>query len=100
MEAVQTKSSHLLMCGDFNYPEIDWEYEYVDESIENRPFTDTVQACHLYQHIFQPTSYRKGNESPLLGLIHINEDGLVSDVIHNPGIGECDHECLIFMLDC
>ena len=98
MEAVQMKSSHLLICGDLNYPEIDWEYEYVDESTEIRPFIDTVQAC--YQHIFQPTRYRKGNEPSLLDLILTNEDGMVSDVIHNPGIGESDHECLVFTLDC
>ena len=99
-EAVQMKYSHLLICGDFNYPEIDWKYEYVDESTEIKPFINTVQACRLYQHIFQPTRYRKGNKPSLLDLILTSEDGMVSDVIHNPGIGESDHECLVFTLHC
>ena len=99
-EAVQMKYSHLLICGDFNYPEIDWKYEYVDESTEIKQFINTVQACHLYQHIFQPTRCRKGNKPSLLDLILTSEDGMVSAVIHNLGIGESDHECLVFTLHC
>ena len=38
MEAVQMKSSYLLICRDFNYPEIDWEYGYVDENTVIRLF--------------------------------------------------------------
>ena len=37
-EAVQRNSSHLVICGDFNYPDIDWECEYVDEISNIRPF--------------------------------------------------------------
>ena len=40
-EAVQRKSSHLLICGDFNYPHIDWECEFIDEISNKRPLLDT-----------------------------------------------------------
>ena len=37
------KFSHLLICGDFNYPEIDWDTEYVNaEAI--KPFMQTIQS--------------------------------------------------------
>ena len=31
-KAVSQKDTHLLICGDFNYPSIDWENEYVEEA--------------------------------------------------------------------
>ena len=49
-EAIQKNSSHLLICGDFNYPSIDWEHEYVEESSNIIPFLYTIQACFLHQH--------------------------------------------------
>ena len=43
----------MIICGDFNYPEIDWEYEYVSDSHDViRPFINAVQDNLLYQHIY------------------------------------------------
>ena len=77
MEAEDMKSSHLLICGDFNYPEIHWECEYVEESTGIRPFIETLQDCHLHQHVMQPTRYRDGNEPSCLDLVLTNEEGMV-----------------------
>ena len=89
-----------LICGDFNYPEIDWENEYVSDSSEAiGPFIDTVQDNLLYQHVYKPTRYRTGNEPSLLDLVFTNEEGMIRELQHNPGLGESDHECIDFQID-
>ena len=99
-EATHMQHSHLLICGDFNYPEIDWIHESVDETTESfQPFIDTIQSCYLRQHIFEPTRFRDGNEPGLLDLVFTNEEGMIGNIIHNPGLGESDHICINFDLN-
>ena len=98
-EAVQRKSSHLLICGDFNYPTIDWVCDYVKEN-SIAPFIETAQNCFLHQHVFEPTRYRGGNEPSLLDLIFSNEEGMVYNLKHESGLGESDHTCFRFTLKC
>lgn len=98
-EAVAREPTHLLICGDFNYPDIDWTCEFVKaESV--KLFIDTIQRCHLYQHVCKSTRYREGQMPSLLDLILSTEEGLVHNLVHNPGIGDSDHECLSFDLTC
>ena len=98
-KAVGRNDTHVLICGDFNYPEIDWECEYVNsESI--KPFIEVLQECTLHQHVCKPTRYREGQEPSLLDLILSTEEGMVHDLAHNPGLGDSDHECLNFQLAC
>ena len=100
-EAVQRHNSHILICGDFNYPEIDWENEYVEESSDTiKPFVDTIQISYLHQHILEPTRHRDGNEPGLLYLVFTNEEDMINDLKHNAGLGDSDHECLNFNLNC
>ena len=99
VEAVQKNRSHQLICGDFNYPSIDWEHEYVAERSNIIPFLHTIPACFPHQHVFQPTRFRDGNEPSLLDLM-TNEEGLLNDLAHNAALGNSDHECINFTLDC
>ena len=100
-EAVQRKNSYLLICGDFNYPSVDWENEYIRENGDIiKPFLDTIQANFLYQHTTQPTRYRQGHEPNLLDLVITNEVGMINEFAHCPPLGESDHECLLFNLEC
>ena len=100
-EVSQRNPSHLLICGDFNYPEIDWVNEHVNEFTPIiSPFIDVIQEANLYQHITRPTRYRHNQEPSLLDLIFTNEEGMLSELIHKPGLGDSDHECLYFHLNC
>ena len=95
-KAVGKINTHVLICGDFNYPEIDWECEFVNsESI--KPFIEVLQECTLHQHFCKPTRCREGQEP---SLILSTEEGMVHDIAHNPGLGHSDHECLTFQLSC
>ena len=98
-EAVARKDTHLLICGDFNYPEIDWSCEFVPlETV--KPFINTVQECYLHQHVCKPTRYREGQESSLLDLVLSVEEQMVHNLEHFPGLGDSDHECLRFDVNC
>ena len=98
-EAISKKNTHLLICGDFNYPEIDWSCEYTQ--LENvKPFIDTIQEFHLHQHVCKPTRYREGQKPSLLDLILSTEEGMVHNLMHYPPLGDSDHDCLRFELNC
>ena len=100
-EAVLRDNTHMIICGDFNYPNIDCESDFVREgNTVIRPFIDMVQSCYLHQHISEPTRYREGDEPSLLDLIFSNEGGMVYNINHNPGLGESDHTCIHFTLNC
>ena len=73
-KAVERKNTYLLICGDFNYREIDWENESSDEKNEHlTTFINTVQDCFLHHHVTENTRFRLGEEPSLLDLIFTNE---------------------------
>ena len=43
------ESSHLLVYGDFNYPDIDWKTNLCSNHC-SQLFLDTVQDKYLFQH--------------------------------------------------
>ena len=89
-----------MICGDFNYPSIDWENEFVNDNSQIiTSFIDTIQQCYLHQHVLQPTRYRHDDTPGLLNLIFTNEEGMLSNLTHNPGLGNSDHTCLTFQLN-
>ena len=68
-EATQRNNSHLIICGDFNYPCIDWEHEFVEEHTDViKPFIKTIQTYslaptriqnyYMHQHVFEPTRFK------------------------------------------
>ena len=99
-EAVQRNSSHLLICGDFNYPKIDWTHEYAADNFDIAPFLNTIQNSYLTQHVLQPTRYRGRDESSLIDLVFTNENGMINEIIHDAPLGDSDHECLMFSFQC
>ena len=50
-------NTHLLLMGDFNFPDIDWSNNSVIGSSNSltSKFFDITQDLFLTQHIFQPT---------------------------------------------
>lgn len=99
-EVCKSQTCNLIICGDFNYPQIDWVNEFANEQESAAHFINTIQDSYLYQHVFKPTRYREGNEPSLLDLIFTSEKGDLQDLRHNPGLGESDHECIDFTLNC
>ena len=62
---------HLLLMGDFNFPNIDWCNNCVYDSggsLTSKLF-DITQDLFLTQHTSQPTRHRPGQRSSVLDLI-------------------------------
>ena len=81
-----------MICGDFNYPEIDWENESVGENSEHLAFfVARIQESFLHQHISEPTRYKFGEEPSLLDLVLTNEDGMDLNLKYQSELGNGDH---------
>ena len=91
-KASERNDVYLLICGDFNYREIDWENESSNENSEHcSSFLNTIQDCFLHQHVTEPTRCRHGEESSLLDLVLSNEEGRVYNLAHEPRSGDSDN---------
>ena len=94
--AIQGRT-HILLTGDFNHPEIDWENE---TSLQNDNHKATiflesvVRDNFLYQHVKSPTHYRAEQTPTLIDLILINEEGMVKNVVHSAPLGKSHHQVL------
>ena len=88
--------SHVLICGDFNYPNINWSTLSCNTTY-SQMFLDTIHDHCLFQHITEPTHYRPITVANTLDLIFTNEDGMINSVEYLPGIGSSDHVCLIVL---
>ena len=94
--------SHLLICGDFNVPQIDWvsSFCHAPDSHHAHKFLDLIHNNLLFQHVTQPTRFREGETPHVLDLLFTNEEGMMTDLEYLPGLGKSDHIVLRFRLAC
>ena len=94
--------SHLLICGDFNVPQIDWGSSFcsASDSHFSHKFLNVVHNCLLFQHVTQPTRFREGETPHTLDLLFTNEEGMLTELDYHPAIGKSDHIVLRFKLAC
>jgi len=101
LQSVASLSTHLLVCGDFNYPNIDW-FTGCGQTSEScaQQFLDTLQDQFLYQHVTSPTRYRQGQFSNTLDLVLTNEEHMIDSLSLLPGLALSDHTCIQFTYTC
>ena len=91
-EAVQSKNSHFLLLGDFNYPSINWEACSTDSTVgADYIFLQNIGKNYLFQQVTRPTRARVGNQSNILDLVFTNEEGMTDDISHESPLGKSDH---------
>ena len=102
VEVTNTKPSHLLIMGDFNFSTIDWNccMSTAPLTHPSHMFLDAVLDSYLVQHVKQPTRFRLGDTPHTLDLILTNEEGMIANLSHLPALGSSDHEVLRFDLLC
>ena len=87
----------LMIVGDFNYPNINWELLYSDNP-EEMDFIETLNDNFLSQHVHHPTRAR-GHDTPhILDLVVTNEDFIRDIEILSP-VGKSDHSVLGISID-
>ena len=103
------RPSHIiLIMGDFNYGEINWECDTIignrgsktdirdiGTQAQGQNFLETTEDCYyLFQHITKDTY---GSQKPsLLDLVLANEKNMVKDVEHLSPLGKSDHSIIAF----
>jgi hypothetical protein len=87
---------YVCITGDFNFPDINWTGTWTGE--RNGRFITTLLDSFLIQVVKQPTRRREGQIANILDLVIVNDELLVSDIIHFSPLGKSDHEVLIFDL--
>ena len=93
--------SRILIMGDFNVKEINWQENEVEGGPESFPFLfyECTKDCFLYQHVTELTRFRSQQES-LLDLIFTNEEDDVKNIeIVNP-LGKSDHGVIMCDIIC
>ena len=96
----QKPYSHVLLCGDFNYPGINWGNNEECDSHNARFFLDCVRDCFLHQHVTEPTHHRPNQQANILDLLLTSEEGMIDQLEHSAPIGKSHHSVLIFNLNC
>ena len=103
IKAADLKFSHLLILGDFNYPEIDWltwSTPSDNPMHKGNVFIETIRDCYLYQHVTKPTRCRSDQIPHVLDLVLTNEEGMIQDLEHQSPLGKSDHGVLVFQFIC
>ena len=93
MQVLACKNATLLLSGDFNLPDIDWETNTLKENPthqrESRLLLEMSSELGLKQFVDFPT-----RGSNILDLILANKEFSVSDLLSCPGVS--DHDMLMY----
>jgi hypothetical protein len=86
----------VCITGDFNYPNVNWDGNWT--SSKDEAFTECIRDAYLIQMVKKPTRRREGQQPTLIDLVLVNDESLVSDIVHCCPLGKSDHDILIFNL--
>ena len=96
-EVLQTKHSHLLIMGNFNFPEIDWELQTANVS-ENHAANKFVSCFKDFDFVptyaTQLTHYRAIQQRNILDLLVTNEPGMIDNLKYREPVGN-SHHCVL-----
>lgn len=91
--------SDILMFGDFNYREIDWNrQEIIGSSEAAEQFLGAYQSLHLHQLIDFPTRFRVNNTPSLIDLLLTTDEKLITGIESRSPVGKSDHVIIVATL--
>ena len=90
----------VLICGDFNYREIDWVNHQVSgvADSEQQKFYDAIGDSFLHQHVTEFTRARGTDEPSLLDLILTKNELEIENIRYCALVGNSDHSVLVLRL--
>ena len=94
------KYTHLLICGDFNCPSINWKDDIAPTNEETLGYKlkECIRDCYLTQHIKDHT-HRRGSQQPTtIDLVLTNEEDMIDTVNFEAPLGKSHHATLVFKL--
>ena len=97
-DACSPKKSHFLLCGDFNFPTVNWETYTATGSTLASDFLDFLLNASLTQHVNFPTRYRGINRPSILDLVITDSNNNITHIGSSPPLGKSDHIVILFDL--
>ena len=89
----------IIITGDFNFPDIDWDIHYSTTNSYGRTlFLNTLHKLLLKQHVNFPTRARGVHTPHLLDLL-ITDDQFVHNIDTLALLGKSDHSVLMIQTD-
>ena len=100
--AAEIPTNHLIIMGDFNYPDIDWENERSTVGDERAAsiFYKATKDAFFIQHQMAPTRFRNGQQPKLDDLVFTNREDILLDITRTGALGKSDHVTLLVDLAC
>ena len=97
LERIIRRSERILLCGDFNCKEVDWEgmepgYE---ESSWGAKFFEQMTENALFQHIKEATRARGSDNPSRLDLVFTRKEEEIENITLESPLGKGDHVVLI-----
>ena len=91
------EANQFLICGNFNYRDIDWKNHYIPDSAhDERNFYDSVQSAFLHQHVEDITRQRGSNQPSTLDLILSKNELEIQKINIRTPVAKSDHNVLTF----
>ena len=97
----RTGLANLIVTGDFNFPNIDWNLGCsIDSNSAIEDFCNILDDFFLIQKNLYSTrdSRNPGSPGSILDLVLTNNDSLVENVVVRPNAFDSDHHPLTFNL--
>lgn len=91
-KVMQYDSTYHILCGDFNFPDIDWTL-YSSPPVWDF-FLDNINEHNLVQFVKQPT-----RDKSILDLFFCDESGIVGKIEVREPLGNSDHNILSVYLN-
>ena len=91
--------SHLIILGDFNFPDIDWT-TWSSKEDKSAELLECFRDNYLYQVIDSETRHRQGQVSSLLDLILVKDCNNISNIEYLDPLGSSDHNVISFEYNC
>ena len=96
-EAVKT-NNYLSICGDFNFPTIDWKAFLVksDNPKSAVQFFDTLNDLFLVQHVKKWTRKRGTDKPSLLDLVITDPNQIIQEPVVGQPLAKSDHGVIVW----
>ena len=93
---LQTRSDHVLILGDFNYSQINYEKETVTSNATDSSslfFNKTQELC-LFQHVTAATRIRQHQMPSTLDYVFTDDENVIEFITYETPLAKSDHVVL------
>jgi hypothetical protein len=99
LATTESRTSKLLIVGDFNAPEVDWSLESAPSNSFGESLLKLIRDNSLIQHVDEATRWRANQKANILDLILTKYINAINNLEYLAPAGRSDHCVVKFNLD-